>query len=57
VILQVEKHARPCVGNPPDERRSFACKQTIADLEAAGEAAQRVYEVQRALAALDIERD
>jgi hypothetical protein len=57
VILQVKEYARPCIDNPPNERRSFARKQTIADLEAAGEAAQRVHQLHRALAALDIERD
>ena len=57
VKLEVEEDARAGIGEPSHERRPLEREQAAADLEAAGDRPERGGELQRARAALDVERD
>jgi len=57
VIFQVEEDAGVRIDNPADQRRPFTGEETVAYFESAGEPAQRVDQLHRALAAVDIECD
>ena len=57
VELEVEEDARAGVDERPHERGALAREQAVADLESAGDAAQRGGQLHRALAGVDVERD